>query len=67
MSQNGDNSATSSPVATPSKTNRSPTTSTDSQRRRTGSQISGMTLRKSLTKVKDGDVWGTYRKGRKLG
>jgi calcium-dependent protein kinase len=38
-------------------------------RSRTASKgkISGMTLRKSLTKVQDGDVWARYEKGRKLG
>jgi len=36
-------------------------------RTRSGSKISGMTLRKSLTKVQDGDVWQVYKKGRKLG
>jgi calcium-dependent protein kinase len=36
-------------------------------RARSNSTISGMTLRKSLTKVQDADVWATYQKGRKLG
>ena len=39
----------------------------DSERPRGNSKISGMTLRKSLTKVQDGDVWAKYEKGRKLG
>lgn len=50
------------PTSSPSKS-RSGSTS----KSRSGSTISGMTLRKSLTKVQDEDVWATYEKGRKLG